>query len=133
MAVSNRTLNQFLHHLSQVAPVNYRRIFTGVGVYHQGHLFALVADNRLYFRVDESSVAAYRERAMPALKPQAALFPGSHFYQLPDEVLHNPAELLFWMRAAVEASQPHLIESGGVSSSALSPSPSSGSHRSLAG
>lgn len=133
MPVSHHTLNQFLHHLSQVASVNYKQIFTGVGVYYQGHLFALVADNRLYFRVDESSVAAYHERAMPALKPQAAHLPGSHFYQLPDEVLHNPAELLYWMRAAVEASQPHLIESGGVSSSSLSPSQSSDSRHSLAG
>lgn len=129
MAVSHHTLNQILHHLSQVAPVSYKRIFTGVGVYHQGHLFALVADNRLYFRVDESSVAAYHEHAMSALKPQAARFPGSHFYQVPDEVLHSPAELLFWMRAAVEASQPQSVERGATANSSLS----SGSHHSLAG
>lgn len=129
MAVSEHTLKQTLHHLSQVAPVSYKRIFTGVGIYHQGHLFALLVDDCVYFRVDEISVVSYHERAMPALKPQTARFPGSHFYQLPDEVLHNPAELLFWMRAAVEASQPQSVESGAASSSALS----SGSRRSLAG
>lgn len=129
MAVSNHTLNQTLHHLSQVAPVSYKRIFTGVGLYHQGHLFALMADNRLYFRVDEHSVTSYRERAMSALKPQSALLPGSHFYQLPDEVLRNPEELLFWMRAAVEASQPTSLESDDASA----PSLSSDSNRSLAG
>lgn len=113
--------------------MSYKRIFSGVGVYHQGHLFALLADNRLYFRVDERSVASYRERAMPALKPQTAHFPGSHFYQVPDEVLHNPAELLYWMRAAIEASQPPSVESGAVSSPSFPPSLSSGSRRSLAG
>lgn len=109
MAVSNHYLNRILHRLSQVVPVSYRRIFTGVGIYHQGQLFALITNNRTYFRVDEDSVEPYRERAMPALKPAAAFLPGSHFYQLPDEVLHNPAELMFWMRAAVEASQTRTL------------------------
>lgn len=104
MAVSNHYLNQTLHHLSQVVPVSYRRIFAGAGIYHQGALFALVVDNTLYFRVDENSVTPYLERQMPSLRPGSALSPDSHFYQLPDDVLRHPPELLFWMRAAVEAS-----------------------------
>lgn len=104
MAVSNHYLNQTLHHLSQVVPVSYRRIFAGAGIYHQGVLFAVVVDNILYFRVDENSVHPYQEREMPSLCPDSALSPESHFYQLPDDVLRHAQELLFWMRAAVEAS-----------------------------
>lgn len=104
MAVSNHYLKQTLHHLSQVVPVSYRRIFAGVGIYHQRDLFALVVEDRLYFRVDEASVLPYLERQMPRLQPGSAIKSNSHFYQLPEAVLQSPAELLFWMRAAVEAS-----------------------------
>lgn len=108
MPVSNHYLNQTLYHLSQVVPVGYRRIFTGAGVYHQNNLFAVITDNKLYFRVDEHSVAPYRERAMPVLRPRTAQRADSHFYQLPEDVLHCPAELLHWMRAAMQASQATL-------------------------
>lgn len=124
LAVSNHYLNNTLHHLSQVEPVSYRRIFAGAGIYHDAQLFALVASNKLYFRVDENSVTPYLNRAMPALKPSSALICESHFYQLPDEVLEDSAELLYWMRAAVEASQPmDWADSPGASSVASAAPP----------
>lgn len=105
MSVSNHYLNQTLHLLSQVVPVGYRRIFTGAGVYHQSKLFAVIADNNLYFRVNEQSVAPYLDRSMPVLKPRTAQRAQSHFYQLPEDVLHSPTQLLYWMQAALEASR----------------------------
>jgi len=132
LAVSNHYLNQTLHHLSQVVPVSYRRIFAGVGIYHQAALFALVVDNSLYFRVDEHSVLPYLERRMPPLRPASARSMSSHFYQLPEDVLHNAPELLFWMRAAVEASlsETALAADGGKTGS---PQHSSPYRRTLAG
>lgn len=106
MAVSDHYLNKVLERLSQVAPVSYRRIFAGVGLYHRGVQFALLANDRLYFRVDDISVQPYLDSGMPALHPEAALTTQSHFYQLPPGLLDRPEELLYWMRAAVEAAQP---------------------------
>lgn len=103
MAVSDHYLTGVLERLSQVAPVSYRRIFTGVGIYHRGVQFALLANDRLYFRVDDVSVQPYRDRGMPALQPEAALSSTNGYYQVPSEVLGQPNELLYWMRAAVEA------------------------------
>lgn len=100
--------------------MSYRRIFTGVGLYHRQQLFAVMANDRLYFRVDDASVQPFRQRGMPALKPGVATLPHSHFHQLPDAVLEEAAELLYWMRAAVEASQPPFPASA---SGVCSPSP----------
>lgn len=105
MSVSHHALSRALHHLSQVAPVSYRRIFTGIGLYHQQQLFAVMANDRLYFRVDDASIEPYLQRDMSALHPRVACVPDSHFYQLPEAVLEDTAELMFWMRAAVEASE----------------------------
>lgn len=105
LSVSYQALNRVLHHLSQVAPVRYRRIFSGVGLYHEEYLFGVMTGHRLYFRVDDISRTPYIERCMPALHPPSAFSNSSHFYQLPDAVLESPGELRYWMRAAVEATQ----------------------------
>lgn len=121
MSVSQPALSRALHHLSQVAPVSYRRIFAGIGLYHQQYLFAIMADDRLYFRVDDASRQPYLDRAMSALQPRGAGSSLSHFYQLPDAVLEDSSELLFWMRAAVEASQAPLPEPAYLSAPPQSP------------
>jgi len=104
LAIAKHFLTQTLSQLSQVAPVYYKRLFNEVGLYHQGQLFGLVVEDRVYFRVDDSSVMPYRARGMEPLRPKSAQGPDSHFYQLPADVLNNPPELTFWLRAAVEAS-----------------------------
>lgn len=104
MAIAKHFLTQTLSQLSQVAPVYYKRLFNEVGLYHQGQLFGLVVEDRVYFRVDDSSVSPYRARGMEPLRPKSAQGPDSHFYQLPPDVLNTPPELTFWLRAAVEAS-----------------------------
>jgi len=104
LAIAKHFLTQTLSQLSQVAPVYYKRLFNEVGLYHQGQLFGLVVEDRVYFRVDDSSVLPYRARGMEPLRPKSAQWLGSHFYQLPPDVLNNPPELTYWLRAAVEAS-----------------------------
>ena len=103
MAVSEHYLSEVLDCLAQVAPVSYRRVFSGVSIYHRGVQFALIANDRLYFRVDEASVELYRARDMRPLQPEAALSSARPYYEVPQVVLNTPGELLFWMRAAVEA------------------------------
>lgn len=120
MSVSQPALSRALHHLSQVAPVYYRRIFAGIGLYHQEHLFAIMADDRIYFRVDDDSRQPYLDRAMSALQPRGVGLWDSHFYQLPEAVLENSSELLYWMRAAVEVSQAPLPEPASESTPAFS-------------
>ena len=104
MAIAKHFLTQTLSQLSHVAPVYYKRLFNEVGLYHRGQLFGLVVEHRVYFRVDDSSVLPYRARGMECLRPKSAQKSASHFYQLPPEVLNNPPELTYWLRAAVEAS-----------------------------
>jgi len=105
MTVSNHFLLHAVESMSHVAPVSYRRIFNGYGIYHRGVQFAIVINDRLYFRADDQSRSIYIAKHMTAFLP-AALGPGeSNFFQLPDEVLAHPDELIFWMRIAVEAAQ----------------------------
>lgn len=103
MSYSQIYVERVIEALSQVDPVSYRRIFNGLGIYYRGTQFALLINNRLYFRADEDSRPLYRARAMLPFQPSTASH-ASDFYQIPDALLDNPAELSHWMRIAVEAS-----------------------------
>lgn len=105
MAVSNQYVAHAVECMARVAPVSYRRIFHGVGVYHQGQQFALIVNDRVYFRADEQSAILYEQRAMSVFCPSAAQRADVGFYHLPEEILANPAELIHWLRIAVEAAQ----------------------------
>lgn len=105
MTVSNNFLLNAVESMSQVAPVSYRRIFNGYGIYHQGVQFGIVINDRLYFRADDYSRSLYIAKRMTAFLPSTIETGESNFFQLPDEVLTQPDELIFWMRIAVEAAQ----------------------------
>ncbi|RYZ87870.1 MAG: TfoX family protein [Moraxellaceae bacterium] len=105
MTVSNHFLLHAVESMSHVAPVSYRRIFNGYGIYHQGVQFAIVINDHLYFRADDYSRGLYIAKRMTAFLPSTIETGESNFFQLPEEVLIHPAELIFWMRIAVEAAQ----------------------------
>lgn len=103
MTVSQDYLAHTVERLANVVPVSYRRIFNGYGVYHQGVQFAIIVNDHLYFRADEMSRALYQAKGMLPFQPGSLERSESSFYQLPNEVLENTAELMYWMRTAVEA------------------------------
>jgi TfoX/Sxy family transcriptional regulator of competence genes len=55
MAVSESYRDFVLEQLGRVASVTAKRMFGGVGIYSQGLFFALIAEDRLYFKVDDST------------------------------------------------------------------------------
>lgn len=75
-------------------------MFGGHGFYQEGAFFAIVAAGRLYFRTSEATRGAYRERGMDAFRPGARQTLTS-YYEVPPEVLEDPAELTRWARQAV--------------------------------
>lgn len=105
MTQSNAFLHECIEAISRVAPVTYRRIFHGFGIYYQGVQFALVINDQLYFRSDEFSRGLFLAKKMVAFMPSRIEALESHFFQLPHEVLTHPAELRHWMRISVEAAQ----------------------------
>jgi DNA transformation protein len=105
MTVSNHFLLHAVESMSHVAPVSFRRIFNGYGIYHHGVQFAIVINDRLYFRADDYSRSLYTAKHMTPFQPSSIGASESNFFQLPDDVLTHPAELIFWMRIAVEAAE----------------------------
>lgn len=105
MTVSNQFLLRAIGCMASVAAVSYRRIFNGYGIYHHGVQFAIVINDQLYFRADNFSRDLYLEKKMSAFQPSALINIEPSFFQLPEDVLNHPPELMHWMRIAVEAAQ----------------------------
>jgi DNA transformation protein and related proteins len=105
MTVSIHFILHAVERMASVAPVTYRRIFNGYGIYHHGVQFAIIINDQLYFRADNFSRDLYLAKKMSAFQPCPLVALESSFFQLPDDVLNHPPELIYWMRIAVEAAQ----------------------------
>jgi len=94
----------------QLAPlghVSLRRMFGKTGVFCNGLMLAMVADDTLYLRVDDLNRALFAEAAAsPPLtyEKQGATIPLA-FWRLPDRLLDEPDEFLAWSRAALAAAR----------------------------
>ncbi len=51
--------------LQPLGPVGARRMFGGFGIYLHGTMFALIAEDELYFKVDDGNRQAYEDADLP--------------------------------------------------------------------
>ena len=104
--VASDSFAEFLR--EQLAPlgrVTMRRMFGKTGVFCGGVMFAMVADDTLYFRVDDHNRAAFSEaEALPPLRYEKK---GNSidlsFWRAPERLFDEPDELMTWARAAAAA------------------------------
>jgi DNA transformation protein and related proteins len=76
-------------------------MFGGVGIYSGQLFFALIADDVLYFKVDESTRPDFEARGMEPFRPFGEDGGTMKYYQLPEDVLEDPEELRPWAEKAV--------------------------------
>jgi DNA transformation protein len=94
----------------QLAPlgrVTMRRMFGKTGVFCDGVMLGMVADDTLYFRVDDDSRAAFKEaESSPPLnyEKQGRSIDLS-FWRAPERLLDDPDELVTWARVALAAAR----------------------------
>jgi DNA transformation protein and related proteins len=105
MAVSSDYLDYVRDQLSGIgAVVTSRRMFGGAGLYCDEFFFALIDDDALYLRVNDSNRADFTARGMGQFRP----YPESPqlsttYYETPADVLEDAAELVAWARRSVAA------------------------------
>ena len=62
MPVTEAAVQDFLAKLSAVRPITSRKMFGGIGIYCEGTFFAVIDDDRLYFKVDDQNLPDYEAR-----------------------------------------------------------------------
>ncbi len=88
--------------LSRVVPqVRGRRMFGGVGIYSGEAFFALIADDVLYFKVDDSNRPDFEARQMGPFQPYGLEGEVMQYYQVPEELLEDVEGLRPWAEKAL--------------------------------
>ena len=82
------------------ATVRARRMFGGVGLYADDLFFAVLDDDALYFKVDETTRPEFEARGMPPFRPIEGVATIQYF-QVPEEVLEDPEALRRWAEQAL--------------------------------
>lgn len=101
MPVSPDYRTETLSILNLVGPITNRSMFGGVGLYREGLFFALMANDHLYFKVDDSNRPDFEAAGMGPFMPFGNSKEVMQYYEVPAFVLDNPDELAIWMDKAV--------------------------------
>ena len=101
MPVSDEYITYVIDQLESMGPIQARRMFGGAGLYLDGLFFALIADDVLYFKVDDSNRTDFEAAGMGPFRP----FPDKpnimQYYEVPIEVLENRDTLRDWAQKAL--------------------------------
>ncbi len=101
-------MSEFTDHLHDVfarfGPVHARRMFGGYGLYHDGVMFGLVADDTLYLKVDDANVGTFEEAGLPPFEYRSGAKAIRMSYRLaPEHLMDDPDEAAAWARRSWEA------------------------------
>jgi DNA transformation protein len=98
--------------LAGFGPVTVRKMFGGGGVYRDGLMFALIADEVVYFKADDTNRADFEAEGLGPFVYDAK---GGRniimsYWRAPERCMDDPAEMADWARkayaAALRASKP---------------------------
>ena len=102
MSVSASFRTFIVDQLGRVAPrIRARSMFGGVGIYAGDLFFALIDDDTLYFKVDDSNRSDFTARAMEPFRPYGEDGETMGYYEVPADLLEDPETLRPWAEKAI--------------------------------
>lgn len=101
-------MSEFVEYLKEVfrefGPISSRRMFGGHGVYFDGVMIGLVADDTLYLKADKQSAPEFIEYGLTQfMYPKGDKMVGMSYYLAPEEALEDPSEMRLWAQRAYDA------------------------------
>ncbi len=105
MATSGEYLDFIKEQFSDFGPVTVRRMFSGAGIYHDGLMFALIAQDTLYLKADDASQGEFEALNLP---PFSYVAKGENkvimsYWRAPEACLDDRDEMTQWARKAYAA------------------------------
>ncbi|MEG9861042.1 MAG: TfoX/Sxy family protein [Parvularculales bacterium] len=104
MAVSAEYKEMVCELLEGLGAVRIKNMFGGGGVYCEEVMFALIADETLYFKVNETTIPSYEaEGCSPFVFEMAnGRSATMSYWSLPDYLYDDPEEAAVWARRALD-------------------------------
>jgi DNA transformation protein and related proteins len=82
--------------------ISVKRMFGGAGVYCDGLMFGLIADDVLYLKADASTARAYEDEGCGPFVYDGKTKPvAMSYWRLPERLIDEPDEFVDWARRSV--------------------------------
>jgi DNA transformation protein len=102
MPVSDSFRSFVLDQLGRAVPrIRARSMFGGVGIYSGDLFFALLANDTLYLKVDDSNRPDFEARGMGPFLPFGDERDKMQYYEVPADLLEDPDALRPWAEKAI--------------------------------
>ncbi len=106
MAPSASYLDYVKDLFSPFGEITIRRMFGGAGVYCDGAIFALVADDGVWFKVDDVTREEFEAAGLAPFEVEMNGKRGTmSYYNAPEEIFDDNDALAHWMRLALGAAR----------------------------
>ncbi len=105
MAVTDQYREFALEQLEGLGEITGRRMFGGYGIYCDGLFFALIDNDTLYLKVDDSNRPDFEALGLKPFRPFPDKPTSMQYYPAPPEVLEDRDELHSWAARSVEAAR----------------------------
>jgi len=105
MSIEQKEFASYVVDLMQsIGPVTSKYMFGGVGIFLEGLMFGLIADNELYLKVDEDNLADFEELGLSAFSfaKDGKEFKMGYF-QAPEEAMEDIEMMNQWATKAYGA------------------------------
>ena len=103
MPVSEQYLDYVVDQLGCIGEIVAKKMFGGVGLYHEALFFGLIAADVLYFKVDDVTRQDYLNAGARSFQPYGEDSYSMSYYEVPADVLEDTDRLRAWAMKAVEA------------------------------
>ena len=98
MPVSDEFVDYVIDQLTAWADVSVRKMFGGAGLYCEGKMFGLIADDVAYLKVDDSNREDFVKAGSSPFNPfpEKAKTTVMPYYEIPADILENRDQLAVW-------------------------------------
>lgn len=107
MSAPSNFMDFLFEQLAPLGRIAARRMFGKVGVFCDGIMFGMLAEDVLFLRVDEHNREIFKEASAfaPLRYKKAGVTIDLAFWRAPDRLIDDPDELVVWARVALEAAR----------------------------
>ena len=90
-----------LDQLSGLNAIRCKKMFGGYGIYYQELFFAIISNDRLYFKTDPIFAKEFKSYGMEPFQPNPKQ-KLKNYYEVPEEILEDKEILIQWARRSSE-------------------------------
>lgn len=104
MAVNEDYLSFVLDQLDGIGEIEMKRMFGGVGFFHEGLMFGKIGGDTFRLKVDDHNKKDYEDKGMKPFYSEKKK-KGMPYWEVPVDVLEDKDELAIWANKSIEAAK----------------------------